>query len=254
MADDAIASTPVSQPIEMEVLDAAAEGDVVFNLKLTRLRVSSAILASASPVFKVMLGPVFREGQDFRSAQYPKQIPLEDDSAAITRLCFLLHHERDPIDPASQDISLADGSEGLFALAVVADKYGCADAVRTTGSSLVSHFVYSSISIGMSIEAVMYLVSTAYVLGDPRHFALLTRHLVMDYSQRFSSLASYPAMAVLPHYFFREFYPSKAIQTDTDDRDSACRGAARGCKHDVSRRPVITRGRTVRSMYHRPRS
>jgi hypothetical protein len=96
MADDAIASTPVSQPLGMEVLDVAAEGDVVFNLKLTRLRVSSAILASASPVFKVMLGPVFLEGQDFRSAQYPKQIPLEHDSAAIMRLCFLLHHKCDP--------------------------------------------------------------------------------------------------------------------------------------------------------------
>src|SRR4051794_7605946 len=56
----------------------------------------------------------------------------------MTRLCFLLHHKRDPQDPASHNISLADGAEGLFTLAVTTDKYGCADAVHPTGSSWVT--------------------------------------------------------------------------------------------------------------------
>jgi len=209
LSGTAITSTPASQPPDMEVIDVTTEGDVIFNLELTRLRVSSVILASASPVFKVMLGPAFLEGQDVRSAQCPKEIPLEDESTAMTRLCFLLHHKRDPQDPASHNISLADGAEGLFTLAVTADKYGCADAVHPTGSSLVSRFVYKAISTGISMEAVLYLIGAAYLLGDHRQFALLTRRLVMDYSKTYSSLASHPATAALSHQFLRKFVTSK---------------------------------------------
>jgi len=202
-----MASTPGSQPPDMEIIDVTTEGDVVFNLQLTRLRVSSVILASASPVFKVMLGPAFLEGQDFRSAQHPKQIPLEDDSTAMTRLCFLLHHKRDPQDPTSHDISLEDGAEGLFALAVTADKYGCADAVRMAGSSLLSYFANSSISTSVPIGGLLYLIGTAYILEDHRQFAMFTRRLVMDHTTRLSKVASHPAMAVLPQTVTRSFTP-----------------------------------------------
>jgi len=50
-----VTSPPVAQTPEMEVVNVAAEGDVIFNFEITRLRVLSVILASASPVFKVML-------------------------------------------------------------------------------------------------------------------------------------------------------------------------------------------------------
>jgi hypothetical protein len=201
---DANLSDTAAEP-EMEVIDVAAEGDVIFNLQLTRLRVSSAILASASPVFKVVLGPAFLEGQDFRSVQYPKQIPLEDDSTAMTRLCFLLHHKRDPQDPMSHDVSLADGSERLFDLAVAADKYGCTDAVRMAGSSLLAYFAYSSTSTGMPIGALLYLIGAAYVLEDNHQFALFTRRLAMDHTTRFSKLAAHAVMTTLPIFVLRGF-------------------------------------------------
>lgn len=253
MADDAIvkltgtgvSTTPASQPPEMTTTDITAEGDVILILQHSCLRVSSAILASASPVFKVMLGPAFLEGQDFRSAQYPKQIPLEDDSTAMTRLCFLLHHKRDPEDPTSHDISLTDGAEGLFALAIVADKYGCADAVRATGSSLLAHFVYSSISTGMLIGSVLNLVGTAYVLEDDRQFALLTRRLVMDHTTRFSRVDGNPAMAALPGSFLCAFSLPEPMKASANDSDSARRGAAKGCKYDASRRSVNDRRQSV---------
>ena len=193
----------------MEVVDVAAEGDVILTLQHSRLRVSSVILASASPVFKVMLGPVFLEGQDFRGAQYPKEIPLEDDSSAMTRLCFLLHHKRDPQDPTSHSISLLDDAEGLFALAVVEDKYGSIDAVRMAGDSLLSYFAYNSVSTFMATQALLYFIGTAYILEDQRQFALYTRRLIMDHAMRFSLITSHPALAALPHHFLRKFAPSK---------------------------------------------
>jgi hypothetical protein len=198
-------STPSSQLPAMEVTDVTAEGDVILTLQHSRLRVSSVILASASPVLKVMLGPAFLEGQDFRSAQYPKEIPLEDNSTAMTRLCFMLYHKRDPQDPDSyaQEISLEDGAEGLFALAVTADKYGCADAVRMAGSSLLSYFAYNSTSTGMPIEALLHLIGAAYVLEDNRQFALYTRRLVMDYTTRFAKLAAHPVTTTLPIFVLR---------------------------------------------------
>lgn len=85
-----------SQPSEMANVDIAPEGDVIFVLQQTRLRVSSVILASASPVFKVMFGPNFAEGQGHRTAGEPREVPLHDDDlCAMTRLCRLLHHQPD---------------------------------------------------------------------------------------------------------------------------------------------------------------
>jgi len=83
-------------PSEMVNIDIAAEGDVILVLQQTRLRVSSAILSSASPVFKTMFGPNFLEGQGQRSAGDPREVTLHDDDlCAMTRLCRLLHHQPD---------------------------------------------------------------------------------------------------------------------------------------------------------------
>jgi hypothetical protein len=89
-------TTEASQTSEMVNIDIAAEGDVIFVLQQTRLRVSSVILASASPVFKTMFGPNFAEGQGQRSAADPREVTLHDDDlCAMTRLCRLLHHQPD---------------------------------------------------------------------------------------------------------------------------------------------------------------
>jgi hypothetical protein len=199
-------STPSSQLPAMEVTDVAAEGDVILTLQHSRLRVSSVILASASPVFKVMMGPAFLEGRDFRSAQYPKEIPLEDDSTAMTRLCFMLHHRRYPKCSPPQDIPLVDGAEGLFALAVVADKYSCTDAVGMATGNLLA---YNLISTGMPIGALLYLIGTTYILEDDRQFALFTRHLIMDHVTTLSKAAVHSAIDVLPQHFLRMSDPFK---------------------------------------------
>jgi hypothetical protein len=199
-------STPSSQLPAMEVTDVAAEGDMILTLQHSRLRVSSVILASASPVFKVMMGPAFLEGRDFRSAQYPKEIPLEDDSTAMTRLCFMLHHRRYPKCSPPQDIPLVDGAEGLFALAVVADKYSCTDAVGMATGNLLA---YNLISTGMPIGALLYLIGTTYILEDDRQFALFTRHLIMDHVTTLSKAAVHSAIDVLPQHFLRMSDPFK---------------------------------------------
>jgi hypothetical protein len=77
------------------------------------------------------------------------------------------------------------------------------------GNSLISDFVYSSVSTGISIKAVLYLVGTAYILEDYRQFALLSRRLIVDHTTRFSKVAGHPAVATLPGSFSREFIFSK---------------------------------------------
>ena len=80
----------------MASINIATEGDVIFVLQQTRLRVSSVILSSASPVFKAMFGPNYAEGQGQRSAGEPREVPLfDDDLCAMARLCRLLHHQPD---------------------------------------------------------------------------------------------------------------------------------------------------------------
>jgi hypothetical protein len=89
-------TTEASRTSEIVNIDVATEGDVIFVLQQTRLRVSSVILASASPVFKAMFGPSFAEGQGHRTAEEPREVPLHDDDlGAMIRLCRLLHHQPD---------------------------------------------------------------------------------------------------------------------------------------------------------------
>jgi hypothetical protein len=196
-------SRPRSHPPAMAITDVTTEGDVILNLQHSRLRVSSFILASASPVFK----------EGFRTAQHPKEFQLEDNSTAMTRLCFLLHHKRDPKDPSSLGTEITVGAEELFSLVVLAKKYECVDAVRAVGSNLFSYFAYSSAATGIPIDALLYFVGTACVLEDPRQFAMLTRRLVLDYTTRFSGIAMHPVIPTLPSFILRTFpsLPSTVI-------------------------------------------
>lgn len=189
----------------MNITDIAAEGDVIFKLQLTRLRVSSVILASASPVFKAMLGRNFLEGHGVRSAQYPKEIPLpEDDSMAMARLCSWFHHKEAPDGVECLNLSTVCGAEGFFAIAGLADKYGCMAFFKVMSAPLLTNFAHIPGTKLAPIEAIMHLIAASFIMDDSRQFYRLTRYLVMDYGTAYSEQLQHAALASLPSSFLRE--------------------------------------------------
>ena len=199
-------SPDASSSSKMATIDiATADGDILLILGETRLRVSSVILSSASPVFKVMLGPNFSEGQGDRSAQNPKEVTLVDDNlATMMRLCRLLHHQRDLPETSHNQKPLESHAKDLYDLAILADKYSSTESIKMAGAYLLFDLGASSKPEDIPIEALLYLITTAYMMEDQRHFTLFTRRLVMDHVDNYSTVAHHPTLAVLPNLFLRK--------------------------------------------------
>jgi hypothetical protein len=192
---------------------ATTDGDVLLVLEETRLRVSSVILSSASLVFKTMLGPNFLEVQGNRSAHDPKEIPLlDDDVIVMTRLCRLLHHQRELPNSSPPGVPFSDIStaliidaRALFDLAVLADKYGCAESIQMAVGYLFFELGSRLKASDVSTIVQLNLITAAYIFEDRRHFALFTRRLVMDHFRAYSRTCSHhPALAILPTSFLCE--------------------------------------------------
>lgn len=205
---DQLALTTVPRPNMTTIDIATTDGDILLMLGETRLRVSSVILSSASPVFRTMLGPNFSEGQGDRSAENPKEIPLEDDDVATTtRFCRLLHHQNElpKKSHGQKPLELRAAAKELYDLAVLADKYNAVQSIRMAGAYLLSELGANSRAEAMPMEALLYLITTAFILEDSRHFILFTRRLVMDHAGNYSTIARHPALAWLPSLFLRKF-------------------------------------------------
>lgn len=103
-------------------------GDVLFELSKddatkSHLLVSSKVLSLASLVFAAMFTHGFCEGENLSSSS-PRLIPLpDDDPAALTLLCKILHFRTVDIPTTLEVAALAN-------LAILCDKYDCADCVR----------------------------------------------------------------------------------------------------------------------------
>jgi hypothetical protein len=233
LAEPLVEPSPTSSSLsKMAIVDiATTDGDILLILGETRLRVSSVILSSASPVFKVMLGPNFSEGQGDRSARSPKEITLEDDDLdTMTRLCRLLHHQRDLPATPHDGIPLDTCAKGLFDLAVLADKYGATESIQMAGGYLL--FQLASLKPkDIPISALVFLIAAAFMMEDHRHFALFTRRLVMDHVDNYSTVAHHPALAMLPILFLRQYALKLGLSLvmTTDLECSDHRRTAKGC-------------------------
>ncbi|KAI5357014.1 putative SKP1/BTB/POZ domain superfamily protein [Septoria linicola] len=111
----------------------APDGDVILLVGTEdkqRHQVSSATLSSISPVFKALLGPHFREGQQPRSSSNPVSISLPDDeSDDMHRLCQIAH------------LKFEEGLESLYCddilqLAVLVDKYDCSALLQPQSAGI----------------------------------------------------------------------------------------------------------------------
>ena len=182
-ADNAMATT---EPLRSDVT-VVDDGDIILALPEKHyIRVSSVVLSYTSPVFKAMLGPHFKEGKVRRSSDAPKEIALpEDDPIAMKHLCHLLHGQHtDSYDHGDNGFP-----ERLLALAMLTDKYDCGDAIMLPLEAILSRFVTNGTAPELPFEQMAALTAAAGCLGLARYFFVFTKCLVLDYTDRFSSLA-----------------------------------------------------------------
>ena len=165
------------------------EGDVHLSLRDRGLLVSSKVLSLASPFFKKLFGPHFAEGNCVE-AKNPGHVDLhEDDSEAMTSLCYLLHFQMDkvPDNPTS---------DCLDSIAILADKYDCVRSISQWTSFKLCEAARQaecSISDGR-------LLFPVYLFDNPQIFKEITKHMVYSVNIDISSLitSSLPKLYCIP--------------------------------------------------------
>jgi len=145
------------------------DGDVVLVLKNdTELQVSSKALSLASTVFKAMFGPHFQEGQDL-SASSPKGISLpDDDAAAMTTLCNIVHHQ-------SQNVSKGPDHASLVNLGVLCDKYCCSHALEPWSTTWLCFYQRD---VSTETTGMNQLLFPFYVFNDVESFKEISKMVV----------------------------------------------------------------------------
>ena len=131
-----------TMPAPSRVVDVSqtSEGDLVLVVgkgkKVMLLRVHSAILKMASPVFRAMLGANFIEGSTTHTADNPLDLK-EDDAQAMLDLCSLIQHQYKSSDslPVTR----------MANLVVVADKYQWVEIVRVWVAAAIAPYFPPSI-------------------------------------------------------------------------------------------------------------
>ena len=155
----------------------AIYGDVILKIPAatgtTKLRVSSHVLCTTSPVFRAMLGPDsrFKEAYELRmrSAEKPYELSLEDDYPyALTAILLALHcrDEMVPVDPKFKD---------LVGLAVVCDKYDCRGGVLSWVDTWTA--AWKSRMFESGYEEWLFV---AWVFGIKEGFGKLSRKLILE--------------------------------------------------------------------------
>ena len=161
------------------IVNIASDGDVILTVgnDKKRLRASSLMLSAASPVFKALLGPHFREGQRSRSSTSPVEISLpEDDEDYITELCQILYH--DPLHGEEPETEHCKPSS-LLELAQLIDKYDCSKAFLLPSRGLLLHWAIENNGT-VKTEEIWDMVKAAYLLREPVSFEILTKMMIMN--------------------------------------------------------------------------
>ena len=160
-------SEPPDQATNREIID--DDGDVLVQTNSKELILSSKILALASPVFKAMFSPKFREGSTARSAQNPLQLPLPDDNPdALTVLFHTLHF-------SSKRTFSSLGADLQLQIAQLADKYQCIASISGESGRWLR-----SLSEGGYESSVLWTLSTiAFLMGHKDEFSKFTVKLVL---------------------------------------------------------------------------
>lgn len=131
-----------------------------------KLRVSSAILSEASAVFKALLLPRFKEGNEL-SATSTVEIPFpEDDPIGMVTIAKVLHMRNNKV---SQSLTPAQ----ISVVASLTDKYACMEAMKFVQRIWMLPHMGT-----VDPESLSSLLSSAYLFKDDHTFALISTALV----------------------------------------------------------------------------
>jgi hypothetical protein len=134
------------------------------------LLVSSKALSLASPVFKAMFDGRFAEGQNL-SPDSPRVLQLLDDAPTpMITLCSIAHMNTVDLKFAPNLVALAD-------LAVLCDKYNCAEAVRGWCQLWVLQLTSQ-----IGVPGYEKLILVTYMFDMPEEFHKVTQKWLCDYS------------------------------------------------------------------------
>ncbi|KAI8667719.1 BTB domain-containing protein [Fusarium keratoplasticum] len=159
----------------------APNGDVTFVLDEgnTRVRVNSAVMKNASPVFAAMLGPNFKEGRALSAGDCASvDVPLpEDDAVAFGWVCRVLHSQADTNlwSPSPREIIQVLG---------IAEKYGLLKGIQISVQVWIDRQEDSDTND-------LWLLSLACCRAhDAEAFKSATRRLIINHSGSFVQLAA----------------------------------------------------------------
>ncbi|CAK1360673.1 unnamed protein product [Cercospora beticola] len=186
---------------EVKVID--GDGDVLLVIGATKqsLRVSSRAL-SVSPVFKSMLGPHFREGQQPRSTAGPVPILLPEDNYDGTRvMCQMLHLLKVESDEEHGSNCIYD----YRAAAVTMKKYQVLDIFHYHLVGVLYEWLYDYPEED-AIDVVIEAVVLAYLLDCNEAFEKATAQLIKNCYDGTMTLLGTSVIDLLPASSLRTYH------------------------------------------------
>ena len=174
---ESLSHTPAATGGAEMYREIASSGDVILNIPAAagsmKLRVSSHVLCTTSPVFRAMLGPhsAFKEASELRmcSAGNPYELSILDDYPyALTAVLLALHcrSELVPVNPGFKD---------LVELALVCDKYDCPGGLLPWLDTWTA--VWKPTILESGYEEWLFV---AWVFGIKEKFDELTRKVILE--------------------------------------------------------------------------
>ncbi|GKU16312.1 unnamed protein product [Fusarium langsethiae] len=169
------------------VVEIAPDGDLILVVGSdeTKLRVRSVLMMAVSKPFSVMLGPDWKESHDMRDHDGLSKLSLpDDDAAALEIICSVIHYQNKKVP---RTLPACD----VLAVAVVADKYGCVDALKFASET------WLRIS-GDEPDNLMLLTAAAYLFNNSQAFNKITGALVVDYDGPYLALCADEMESIMP--------------------------------------------------------
>jgi hypothetical protein len=158
-------------------VDIAQDGDVVFIIGQSRkrIKVHSLLLSNASPVFKAMLGPYFKEGRQLAQTGLA-EVELPEDDPDNAEVIFNVIHGQNENVPESL------GAKQLLEVATMTDKYDCVLSLAFAFESWLNYITTTDASQSW-IAAMVALASSR-----PKSFAEATSALLLNHSGSYLDL------------------------------------------------------------------
>lgn len=155
------------------------DGDVVFIVgdKKSRLLVSSVILRNSSPVFNVLLGPKYAEGQKLSSKGSVEISLPEDDPEALTTILCVLHGRNDRVP---EEIP----GDDLCEIATLCDKYDLFIPLKFA----IQQWLNARRLVNEPSE-IWLLMSAAYWFRHEKVFAKATHDLIKYHVGSYTTFA-----------------------------------------------------------------